>query len=406
MSPLQEAGLLLHSIHANGWRKHPAELAILDQFKDTLEFQLVSKKQLSWHAIHGPNRPICPVCKIKPLVKTRGFFVVEPKITCLVRLGRINNYNTRIRIPLGNHMKELLEKLLATDVLNEDTKAEIAAAFTKMVNEQVEQTRVQTELEVRTQLTEQWITERDNLIDAMDMQMTELLESEIAELKQDIAAFRDLEVEYAGKLVEARKDLAEQLDADIYTLATKLDEYIEDKLRAEMTELKESIDEVRKNELGRRAFEMFAREYQSSFVNKTEIERKLAESEQKMAAMKKQLSESETKYNSIARERKMEELLAPLAGKQRAVMETILKSVPTETLEEGYNMFLPRVLKESKQSVQEGKVLTESGKAAIEDGKTTTIKTGDGRQAPQLNESAAFGSPDLEKLRRLAGISH
>lgn len=342
----------------------------------------------------------------KPLVKTRGFFVVKPKITRLVRLGRINNYNTRIRIPLGNHMKELLEKLLATDVLNEDTKAEIAAAFTKMVNEQVEQTRVQTELQVRTQLTEQWITERDNLIDAMDMQMTELLESEIAELKQDIAAFRDLEVEYAGKLVEARKDLAEQLDADIYTLATKLDEYIEDKLRAEMTELKESIDEVRKNELGRRAFEMFAREYQSSFVNKTEIERKLAESERKMAAMKKQLSESETKYNSIARERKMEELLAPLAGKQRAVMETILKSVPTETLEEGYNMFLPRVLKESKQSVQEGKVLTESGKAAIEDGKTTTIKTGDGRQAPQLNESAAVGSPDLEKLRRLAGISH
>lgn len=66
MSPLQEAGLLLHSIHANGWRKYPAELAILDQFKDTLEFQLVSKKQLSWHAIHGPEQPICPVCNVKP----------------------------------------------------------------------------------------------------------------------------------------------------------------------------------------------------------------------------------------------------------------------------------------------------------------------------------------------------
>ena len=36
-------------------------------------------------------------------------------------------------------MNELLEKILATDVLNEETKAEIATAFTQLVNEQVEE---------------------------------------------------------------------------------------------------------------------------------------------------------------------------------------------------------------------------------------------------------------------------
>lgn len=195
-------------------------------------------------------------------------------------------------------MNELLEKILATDVLNEETKAEIASAFTQLVNEKVEAAKAEAEADVRAQLTEQWITERDNLIDALDAQVTELLEAEIAELKQDINDFRDLEVEYAGKLVEARKELAEQLDADITTLAEQLDEFIGIKLRVEMDELKESIEEVRRNELGRKVFEMFAREYQLSYVNKTEIEAKLAESEKQQAEISKQLVESQKNYRS------------------------------------------------------------------------------------------------------------
>ena len=87
---------------------------------------------------------------------------------------------------LGETMNELLEKILATDVLNEETKAEIASAFTQLVNEKVEAAKAEAEADVRAQLTEQWITGRDNLIDALDAQVTDLLEAEIAELKQDI----------------------------------------------------------------------------------------------------------------------------------------------------------------------------------------------------------------------------
>lgn len=299
-------------------------------------------------------------------------------------------------------MNELLEKILATDVLNEDTKAEIASAFTQLVNEKVEAAKAEAEADVRAQLTEQWITERDNLIDALDAQVTELLEAEIAELKQDINDFRDLEVEYAGKLVEARKELAEQLDADITTLAEQLDEFIGIKLRVEMDELKESIEEVRRNELGRKVFEMFAREYQLSYVNKTEIETKLAESEKQQAEISKQLVESQKTIDQLTRGRKMEELLAPLAGKQREVMETILKSVPTEKLEEGYNMFLGRVLKESKQPAQENnEVLAESVKTA-----ETVVKTGDTPKDKTVVQESVVQplNPEIEKLRRLAGL--
>ena len=301
-------------------------------------------------------------------------------------------------------MNELLEKILATDILNEETKAELSSAIAQLVSESVEAAKAEAEADVRTQLTEQWITERDNLINALDAQMTDLLEAEMAELKADIASFRDLEVEYASKLVEARQDLANQLDADIHTLAEQLDKFITVKLRTEMDELRESIEDVRRNELGRKIFEMFAREYQHNHVNKSDVERKLAEAEQALADAQSRLAEAQARAEDAARQRKMEELLAPLAGKQRDVMETILKSVPTNRLEEGYNTFLTRVLKESKQPAQEEKVLAEGAQKTAK----TVVKTGNApAEAAVIQESVVQQkNPEIEKLRRLAGLPY
>lgn len=299
-------------------------------------------------------------------------------------------------------MHELLEKILAADVLNEETKAELATAFNQLIEEKVEEARADAEADVRTQLTEQWITERDQLIDALDAQVTSLLEAEITELKQDISDFRDLEVEYAGKLVEARKELAGQLDSDIHALAENLDGFISVKMKAEFDELKESIAEVKQNELGRKVFEMFAREYQVSHINKTDLEKQVSESAKAVADMKAKLVESQTRYETVQREVKLGDLLSSLSGKQREVMETILKAIPTEKLEEGYNMFLGRVLKESKQPAKEGKVLAESADKAAD----SVVVSGDLPKDRRIVEEsvAPVVNPELEKLRRLAGI--
>lgn len=82
-------------------------------------------------------------------------------------------------------------------------------------------------------------------------------------------------------------------------------------------------------------------------------------------------------------------------------METILKSVPTDKLEEGYNMFLGRVLKESKQPAQEDKVLAESVKTA-----ETVVKTGDTPKDKTVVQESVVQptNPEIEKLRRLAGL--
>lgn len=309
-------------------------------------------------------------------------------------------------------MKELLEKILATEVLSEETKAEISTAFTQLIEEQVEAAKAEAEADVRATLAEQWITERDVLIEALDQQVTEIAKAEFDELKEDVARFRDLEVEYASKLVEAREDLAGQLDADIHTLAEQLDEYIGLKFKAEMDELSESIQEVRQNELGRKAFELFAREYQQSFVNKSDIEKQLAESQKEIAAVKVQLKESEARIATAHRAGKMDELLASLSGKTRNVMETILKSVPTEKLEESFEMFLPRVIKESKRPAQENEVLAESAdntpsKDILSEGVVVTGNHPADQNQNHVDQPIVEQqiNPELQKLAVLAGIA-
>ena len=297
-------------------------------------------------------------------------------------------------------MDELLAKILATDVLSESTKAELSEAFTQLISEQVAEAKQLAEAEVRAQLAEQWVNEREALIDAMDAQINEALQAELAELKNDIAAFRDLEVEHAAKIVEAKQELAEQLDGDIVALAEQIDSYLEGKLRAELADLNESIEIVKRNELGRKVFEMFASEYQSSFVNKTVVEKKLARAKRIERTLRTKLAEKEKERMAVIRESKMTELLSTLSGKQKSIMETILKAVPTEQLDESFNMFLPRVISEgTKQSkpLNEGTEARPTGRVVTGNGTSTIVESAD---RPQTTVSTEI----LSQFRTLAGI--
>src|SRR5271169_688863 len=101
-------------------------------------------------------------------------------------------------------MEELLKKLLAAEVLTEETKQELEAAFKKHLEESVQKAREDATANVTAELNEQWITERETLIEAIDQKVTEVLTAEITELKEDIEGYRDLKADYAEKLVEAK----------------------------------------------------------------------------------------------------------------------------------------------------------------------------------------------------------
>ena len=294
-------------------------------------------------------------------------------------------------------MDEILNKLLQSELLSEETKAEISQQWTSSVEAFKTQVREEVSMEVRNELAEQWISERDELIGKVDTFVAEALTKEISELKGDIERFRDLEAEYAEKLVEEKHKLAAEVATELDALVDKIDAFFEMRLSAEMDELKEDLEIVKQNEFGRRMFEAFATEFSKNFVDEEAVHSKLSAAEQKLADAERALAESEEKINKMIREAKMEAVLAPLTGKKREQMAMVLKNVDTARLEESYKFFIGRIMKED-EAAPAAKTLTEGVAVA----KTTVVTgeepaTGTEQKAGQVNEGLAH-------LKRLAGI--
>ena len=313
-------------------------------------------------------------------------------------------------------MDELLQKLLEAEVLTDETRKELKTAFEKKLTEAVEAAKTQATADVRAQLTEQWVNERDALIEAVDAKVGDYLDSEIEELKTDIERFRDLEAESAQKLVEAKAEMANELKSDLATLVEKLDAFLEMRLAAELEELHEDIERVKKDEFGRKIFEAVQAEFSANFADDESLEGTLRETEKRLSDTTKQLEESAKKLAEIERKQKLDTVLKPLSGRQKEVMEAILKNVDTDMLDEGYKTFIGRVLKDSKteedKSEKEGKVLAE-GASEDEDKKLlekAEVVTGDKAElvAENANQNAEeqkkLSDATREKLKRWAGI--
>lgn len=308
-------------------------------------------------------------------------------------------------------MEELLKKLLEAEILTPETKEELSEAFTQHIDSVLAEAKAETEKEVRAELVEQWVRDRELLIDAIDTKVGGILESEIGELKEDVNKFRDLEAEYAEKIVEARASMAEELKDDMSKLVVHIDNFLEESLAAEFQELQEDIEEVKKNEFGRKIFEAYMNEFNTNFIDEESIQAKLHEANAKLEEVNNRLAEAEASKSKMVRESKMNDLLAPLNDYQREVMGTILETTATEKLESTYNQFLGRILKESvdHSSEKETEVLaesekTEKSKTSLKESKVT-VKTGDAAETPaeQLKESA-LSEADLHALRRMSGL--
>lgn len=313
-------------------------------------------------------------------------------------------------------MDELLKKLLDAEVLTEETRTELQTAIEKQLTEAVELAKANATAEVTAQLNEQWITERDILVETIDQKLTEILEAEITELKEDVERFRDLEAEYAEKLVESKQEMAIKLNEELDELTKRLDAVVEIRLAEELAELKDDINEARKNEFGRNVFEAFVTEFKQHYSEDGSIAAKLEESQKQLDEALSALARAEEERAATARKLKLDEVLAPLSGRHREVMEAILRSVDTNLLENAYATYIGRVLKESSNdetnSEKETKVLAEDQGSEI--GTDGVVVNGDATQ--QLTESDKLETeviveskksidPETTRhLRKLAGI--
>jgi len=296
-------------------------------------------------------------------------------------------------------MEEILEKLLTTDLLSEETKTEISDAWAEAVEAKRQEIREEVALEVRAELSEQFVVAREALVEKVEAFISEQLEKEMVDLKSDIERFRDVEAEFAGKLVEEKKRLAEEVDVEIESLVDKIDAFLEVRLGEELEEMKEDLEVVKQNDFGRRVFEAFVTEYSKSYVDEASIQSQLAISESKLEDAEKRMQELEGEKSSLIRESKMQEVLKPLSGSKREQMSFVLQNVETAKLEEAYGYFIGRILKEEKV---EPKIVEEetTPKTVV---KESILATGDG-EVKTLVEKTAEPSKDLEFLKRIAGI--
>jgi len=318
-------------------------------------------------------------------------------------------------------INELFKKLVDSELLTEETKVELQTQFDAFLKESVDAAKKETEEKVRIELTEQFVADKEALIEALDTKAEEYLAKELAELKDDIEKFRDLETEYAAKIVEAKREMAITVKNDMSTLVETLDKFLEERLNEEFEELREDIEEVKKLEFGRRIFEAVQNEYARSYVNENETAVALQKATTEIKNTKRVLESQSKELNAIKRGNKLAVVLESLTGRPKEVMSAILANVPTEKLEETYKSYIGRVLHESvsekveesteqKEVGQSPRVLAESKDNSTAGPATTKVVSGDKPvlenektqdiQENRLDESAK------ERLRKLGGIDY
>jgi hypothetical protein len=235
----------------------------------------------------------------------------------------------------------------------------------------------------------------------LDDFVSEGLRKEIAEFAEDKADLAHAKVQL---VVEGKAKLKELSESFIKRASVLVKEATDQTLRTELKQLKEDIQEAKQNNFGRRIFEAFATEFTATHLNERaevkkmqsildRIEQQLVEAREaaELAEAKAEAKEVEIKRinESVERDRKMTELLAPLSKEKANVMKQLLESSPTDRLEAAFKKYLTPVM-EGKASAPQKTVIAESKTEVTGDRATKTEQT----------------SNNVIEIRRLAGLTN
>jgi hypothetical protein len=300
-------------------------------------------------------------------------------------------------------MDEILQKLLSSELLSEDAKAEISTQWEASVEQYKTTVREEVTMEVRAEIAEQWANERDALIESIDTYVTTKLEEEIEELKLDVERFRDLEAEYAERIVEEKRAMAEQLSQELDQLVDKIDAFFELRLQEEFLELREDLEVVKQNEFGRKIFEAFATEFNMSYVDEDSTQSQLKAVSEKLEDAENTIAALEEENAKVVRESKMEKILAPLSGRKREQMKFVLSGVDTDKLEEAFNNFIGRVLKEDNHSDSSEAEEQRAQQRMLRESARSVVVTGD--ESTETHSVQESEGDKYAHLKKLAGMT-
>jgi hypothetical protein len=220
--------------------------------------------------------------------------------------------------------------------------------------------------EDQVQMASKFGTLEKFVVEALAQEITEFYKD-----KQDLA-------ETKVRLVrEGRQEIKKVKQQFVQRAATMVESIVTQNLHSEIHALKEDIEAARRADFGRKLFEAFSAEYQTSYLNeKSETAKLLKVIDLKDLAMKEaaqavvqaeQILESKqaeirTLKESQTRKAIMTELLAPLNTEQKSIMGELMETVKTERLNESFEKYLPSVINgkapQKKQALVEAKEIT------------------------------------------------
>ena len=257
-------------------------------------------------------------------------------------------------------MLDALKQLFENNVISEDIRADIEAAW----NRKIEENREQATQQLREEFAQKYEHDKQTMIEAIDQMVSDRLAAEIQEFTEDRAQLAEAKAKYAvairehssklnefvlkslakevtelhndqkvmaenfAKLeqfiVEAlakeiadfyadKKDLAETKVALVREAKTQfaqlksrfvkqtaglVESVVKKGLTKEIGQLKEDIEQARQNDFGRRIFEAFATEYQHSLLSeKSDVAKLLKVVEQK----EKEVAKAQAKAMEVAK---------------------------------------------------------------------------------------------------------
>jgi len=258
----------------------------------------------------------------------------------------------------------------------EDRKA-LAEMKVKLAQEKKKTAAVMKEFVTRQLASEVAELHEDQVVMAtkfgkLEQFVVEALAQEITEFAQDK---QDLAETKVRLIREGKEQLAKVKAQFVQRAAEKVEQVVSEGLRSELHSLKEDIDAARRNDFGRKLFEAFASEYQTSYLSEKSETAKLlkvidlkelavseAQQAAEQAAALLESKEAEIAQLKEAQERKeiMSELLAPLNSEQREIMGELMESVKTSRLNESFEKYLPSVINGNGKAPQKKQALLEA----------------------------------------------
>lgn len=260
---------------------------------------------------------------------------------------------------------EQWKMLLENEILTEDVKKQLSAALTEATE--------QAKKDLEVDFAKRFEKDKVALTEELNKFLKESVSTEVSELVDDLARYRNLEVEYASKLETFKENYAKELTSSIETFVTE-------SIEGEVKELKESILEAKTIQFGRLIFEAFEKEFTTHGFggDLRSVQDKLNETEAKLIETKLQIS-------AMERDRIMESLLSNLSGSKRNIMKTILENVVTEKLVSRYEESLKSILSEeiavtvvesTKPKTQDDNLVTEMTDNSVRFNRLRKLSTG------------------------------